>query len=166
MENSNSKTGLPIGSLVLDEDTANTISRMLKSSDAENYPIAQNLILRVDLKKGINWYYLYKICSERSYIGTISERMINRRTKAGREFEKIFNPRLISMYQPARLLRTINSLDLLDAETMDKIKPLIIVEITSNLKRTIYPKIVDFEMVFKEDYAKHLESNNPTKIKE
>lgn len=164
MSNSNSKTGLPTGSLVLDEEKVNTISRMLKSSDAENYPIAQNLILQVDLTKGINWYYLFKICSEKGYQYTISERMVNRRTKAGREFEKTFNPRFISSLTNCRFLRELDSHKVLDDETMVMMRPLLLDEIDAGFKKLIYPKIVDISISFREEYSQYLPDNEPVKI--
>jgi hypothetical protein len=162
MTNPNSSTTLLNGaSVVLDEGSAASLMTMYSSSDAENHVVAQNLILKVDLNVPINYYYLYRI-ARRGY--AVADRMINRRTKAGREFETKFNTRVVSSMPLARFLLKLKNDNLLSKDVVEKFNDEVVKEIEKHLKSTVYSKLFDFKLSYKEEIGNILDANDFVKL--
>jgi len=144
-------TELPIGSLVLTEEEATRIHGMFTSKDAENYIIAQNLILKVNLTIPSNWHYLYQMLHS-NY--SVVNNFVNLRTKKGRDFNKVMPFR--EMYNQTevefikRLVR--KDLNLIDDFIQKNYKEALYNYVENKLNDLIIMKLFDISFDGKNDY--------------
>lgn len=71
------------GVTVITEDTYETLAAMIRSNDPADHLVAQMLLVQVDVQKSIYWIWQLARIN--------ANRMVNLRTKAGREFRDACN---------------------------------------------------------------------------
>lgn len=79
--NAVSKSAVPgLGTTVLTEETFLVLKNMLDSTDPGDHVMAQQILVRINVRESILWIWLLAMNERRA------PRMINARSKAGREF--------------------------------------------------------------------------------
>ena len=150
-------TELPIGSLVLTQEQADTIKGMLTSRDTENIIMGQNLILNVNLTIPSNWHYLYQIIH---YNYTAVTNFANLRTKKGRDLNKIFSYREIYSWSELQFVRKLLEKDInfVDDFIQKNYKKTLHNHIESRMKDLIITKLFNITYDAKDEYP-HLKKD-------
>ena len=150
-------TELPIGSLVLTQEQADTIKGMLTSRDTENIIMGQNLILNVNLTIPSNWHYLYQIIH---YNYAAVTNFANLRTKKGRDLNKVFSYREIYSWSELQFVRKLLEKDInfVDDFIQKNYKETLHNYIESRMKDLIITKLFNITYHAKDEYP-HLKKD-------
>ncbi len=137
--------------IILTEETYNNLRLMFKSEDKADQHVAQELLLKCDTSKSI--YFIWLLARERQ----ISNRLVNLRTKKGRDFRD--NTRLfhISTKSEIMFMEFLAHEDLLTPEIFQKFEIKCIQSLKGRFQNTFY----DVSILIKPRYA-HLVENAHT----
>lgn len=135
---------------ILNQQSADTIVAMLRSSDEGDHKMAQLLLTKVNVEKSIYWIW---------YIATKShctDRMVNLRTKAGRSFRDDSNLFGIAYMRAAKFTRWLNDKQWLTPEIYNYAKAEIMNELRYNVRGVDAARFYEFKFELKPEY-KHLD---------
>lgn len=135
--------------IVLDEESYNSLHKMLNSSNEDDHKIAQLALNTCDIQKSIYW--IYKL----SRGHWICNRMVNLRTKASRNFRDHSNLFNIANKNPLHFADWCESKGWITPEIYQYLEE----DIIKMAKRQFFHKFYDVEFKIKEEY-KALPSNN------
>ena len=126
------------------EELYERLKLMLNSGDAENYTMAQLILVQVDVKKFI--YYIWLLSKKHV------DKMVNRRTKAGKLFEMQSSVSTIGYKTATGFAAWLQVRNLLTPEIYSKLKK----DINDELRNTAKSHFHDHYVTLKPQY-KHLD---------
>jgi hypothetical protein len=139
--------------IILTEETYNNLRLMFKSEDKADQHLAQELLLKCDTSKSI--YFIWRLARERQ----ITDRLVNLRTKKGREFRDKCRLFHISTKSEIMFMEFLAHEDLLTPEIFQKFEMSCIKSLKSRFDNTFY----NVSITIKPRYA-HLTENKVTMI--
>lgn len=157
MEDKKVITASPVNgeAVVLNEETAQSLAVMLKSSDPADHRMAQLILNTCDIEKSIYWIWQL---SRKSWL---SSNMVNLRTKASRNFRDHSRLFYISQKGERTFAEFLNTQGWLTPEIYHKLEETILRTTKSQCNNVFYDVVISV----KEEY-KHLALNvEPINIK-
>ena len=142
---------------VLNEESYTTLHNMLKSSDAADHLMAQQILVRCDVEKSIYW--IYKLA--KSYF---TNRMVNLRTKLGRQFRddtSLFN---IALYSPVAFLKFVVRKEWLTPEIYQNLEEQMIKDYINEIKNLKGTQFYNVTIEVKPEFAQYAANINQIKI--
>lgn len=140
------------GSIVLNEETYQSILNMLKSGDPENHAVAQQLLGKVDVQKSIYW--IWKMAQYNS------SRMVNLRTKMGRKFRDESNLFVIVHKSSTAFLRHIETKGWLTEEIFKALEEDLVNQIRHDIKSLRGKHFFDVYVKIKPEFESLANNNN------
>lgn len=145
MEETINKTASSVEDVVIiDEESFNTLRGMLRSSDKDDWTMAQMILTKCNVEKSI--YYIW-LLSRKCYV----HNMVNLRTKAGRKFRDDTNLFSLCGYNEEILLKYLVNKDWVTKEIFQKLIP----EITKSVNSRTFNQFFDVSLTLKDDYKKY-----------
>lgn len=132
---------------ILTEETANSISTMLKSNDEGDHKMAQLILNQVNVEKSIYW--IWTIAKYRP------DRMVNLRTKASRAFRDACDLFTIAYQSPDQFSRFLINKGWMTPEIYSKLLNSLLKDLQFKINGMSSAKTFEFSINIKEEY-KHL----------
>jgi len=110
---------------ILNEDSYNTLLKMVKSNDPENIKMVQVILTQLNIEKSIWW--IYQLAKN-----TWSNNLVNLRTKAGRKFRDDTNLSMLANSSEHSFAYWCNKKGWLTPEIFMKCKKYVIAKLKSN----------------------------------
>lgn len=143
---------------ILNEETYQSLYKMLNSNNPEDHVMAQQILVRVNVEKSIYW--IYKLAS--TYY---TARMVNLRTKLGRQFRDSSNLFVLGGMIPVRFLRHIDSKGWLTPEIFQRVEQDVIKDYKKNILQLTATNFYDVTIKIKDQYVSLANNTNEISFK-
>ena len=145
------------GTTVLNEQTYERISQMLASTDEGDHKMAQLILNQVNIQLSIYW--LWQLARKGWWI---TQRMVNLRTKASRQFRDDTSLFALSTMGESSFIDHLNKKDWLTPEIFQKLMTKLNSDIVFRLNGITCSKFYNFTMELKPEF-KHLNPEDKLK---